>query len=286
LARHKTGGGAQAILLAVAKLPWWIGVALALGFYLVLHLLAGIRVAAPAGTVKQMPVALGYTVGHLLAYVGQYVLPLLCVGGAIASAIQRANRHRLVDAAGRRGVSAIVEMSWQEFEKLVGGAFRMQGFDVIEKGGSQADGGVDLVLRKGHETFLVQCKHWKAMAAGVSIVRELYGVMAAKGAAGGFVVTSGRFTNDAVAFAKGRNIELIDGVALAKMLRLAACATDLETRPKSCEPMQAPDNATPPECPACGAPMIRRTARQGSHAGSQFFGCSRFPACRGIVSNR
>src|SRR5665213_1359666 len=162
----------------------------------------------------------------------------------------------------------------------------VQGFDVIEKGGSQADGGVDLVLRKGHETFLVQCKHWKAMAAGVSIVRELYGVMAAKGAAGGFVVTSGRFTNDAVAFAKGRNIELIDGVALAKMLRLAACATDLETRPKSCEPMQAPDNATPPECPACGAPMIRRTARQGSHAGSQFFGCSRFPACRGILSNR
>lgn len=34
-------------------------------------------------------------------------------------------------------------------------------------------------------------------------------------------------------------------------------------------------------CPECGAPMVKRTARKGSNAGSKFWGCSRFPECRG-----
>ncbi len=44
-------------------------------------------------------------------------------------------------------------------------------------------------------------------------LRELYGVMAARGAAGGFVVTSGRFTDDARAFSNCRNLALIEGRA-------------------------------------------------------------------------
>ena len=36
-------------------------------------------------------------------------------------------------------------------------------------------------------------------------------------------------------------------------------------------------------CPKCGAPMIRRVASKGSNAGNTFYGCSKFPACRGIV---
>ncbi len=37
-------------------------------------------------------------------------------------------------------------------------------------------------------------------------------------------------------------------------------------------------------CPKCGAPMIRRVASKGSNAGNAFYGCSKYPACRGIVS--
>jgi restriction system protein len=73
---------------------------------------------------------------------------------------------------------------------------------------------VDLILTQGTERFIVQCKQWRAQQVPVSIVRELYGVMAAQQAAGGYVVTSGRFTKDAIAFAEGRNIELIDGEVL------------------------------------------------------------------------
>ncbi|MBM4418570.1 MAG: hypothetical protein FJ033_09690 [Chloroflexi bacterium] len=36
-----------------------------------------------------------------------------------------------------------------------------------------------------------------------------------------------------------------------------------------------------PTCPQCGSAMVVRTARQGQNAGSQFYGCSRYPTCRG-----
>jgi four helix bundle suffix protein len=38
----------------------------------------------------------------------------------------------------------------------------------------------------------------------------------------------------------------------------------------------------PPDCPRCGKPMRRRTARQGKNAGSQFWGCAGYPECKGI----
>ncbi len=39
-----------------------------------------------------------------------------------------------------------------------------------------------------------------------------------------------------------------------------------------------------PHCPKCGGDMILRTARTGTHAGGQFWGCSHYPRCRGVVS--
>lgn len=39
-----------------------------------------------------------------------------------------------------------------------------------------------------------------------------------------------------------------------------------------------------PVCPKCGSEMIVRKAKTGRYAGQQFFGCSRYPQCKGIVS--
>lgn len=36
-----------------------------------------------------------------------------------------------------------------------------------------------------------------------------------------------------------------------------------------------------PSCPTCGAGMIQRKAKRGASAGRRFWGCSRYPACRG-----
>jgi four helix bundle suffix protein len=36
-----------------------------------------------------------------------------------------------------------------------------------------------------------------------------------------------------------------------------------------------------PNCPLCGKPLTLRTARKGQRAGSQFWGCSGYPECKG-----
>jgi ATP-dependent DNA helicase RecQ len=41
---------------------------------------------------------------------------------------------------------------------------------------------------------------------------------------------------------------------------------------------------TEPNCPLCGSSMVLRTARRGKNAGGQFWGCSGFPICKGIIS--
>jgi four helix bundle suffix protein len=39
----------------------------------------------------------------------------------------------------------------------------------------------------------------------------------------------------------------------------------------------------PPKCPQCGALMALRTAKSGKNAGSQFWGCTSYPDCKGTV---
>jgi restriction system protein len=51
------------------------------------------------------------------------------------------------------------------------------------------------------------------------------------------------------------------------------------SRTRASEP--DPPDSPSPVCPLCAKPMRLRTARKGAHAGSQFWGCSGFPACKG-----
>ncbi len=222
-----------------------------------------------------------------LATAGQYFVPILCLAGAAMSAYRRHQRQALVANAGSgKAADALDGISWQEFEILVGEAFRLQGYQVAETGGAGPDGGVDLVLRKGGEKFLVQCKQWKAFTVGVTIVRELYGVMAANGAAGGFVVTSGRFTDEAKTFAQGRNVTLIDGPALLKLIQQAKAARQSGNKEPVTPVAASPKAVMQPLCPSCSKPMVRRTAKKGGTAGSTFWGCVDFPACRGTRQNQ
>ena len=304
MARRKKSTPLEDVLDLLAMLPWWICVVLAAVSYFLLH-----RLAAPiqASDIQgQGGVMVGAMVQkafiHGLANAGQYIVPLLCLAAAALSAWRRKQRQALVsDVMQARNSDVLDGMSWREFEMLVGEAYRLQGYRVTEIGGGGPDGGVDLVLAKGAEKFFVQCKQWKAYKVGVTTVRELYGVMAAKGATGGFVVTSGRFTADAKDFAQGRNIELVDGPLLFAMIQQARGAQSqpaaarretpssmgsIEHQPRTAppDPLATAKAATQPECPRCGAAMALRTARQGANAGNTFWGCSTYPKCRGTVA--
>lgn len=43
------------------------------------------------------------------------------------------------------------------------------------------------------------------------------------------------------------------------------------------------DQSEPPNCPKCGSVMSRRVAKSGEHAGKHFWGCTAYPACRGVL---
>ena len=262
----------QALIGLAARLPWWLGMALAMVSYVGLNTLAQKPVLATMQP-GQMGSFVLSTMTQVLARAGQYLLPVLFGLGALLSAFRRGKAGRLHAAAARRA-DAIDRMSWQDFEILVGEYFRRQGFGVTDNGGGGADGGVDVVLQDGDDRFLVQCKHWRTQRVGVQPVRELYGVMAAHGVSGGFVVTSGDFTEDAVRFADGLALTLVNGKTLLHGIRAqvgsgpaATAAADLST----------------PDCPQCGAAMVLRQARSGANAGRQFWGCSRYAQdrCRG-----
>lgn len=264
-------------LLEVASLlPWQVGVILAPVSYLWLH-----HVATSPNSATAAPGQMGAFVGNQLfitfATFFQYILPLIFLMGAAISARNRKHRFKLIET--QTGIESVRAMPWQDFEIFVGEAFRRQGYAVEELGGSTPDGGVDLVLYKGGQKSIVQCKRWKTYSVGVSPVRELYGVMTAESAHACIFVTSGTYTRDAIAFAKGKPIQLIDGSELVKLvgnvqssMQIAGRNMDAESRVES----------TGPSCPVCGGEMIRRVAKKGANAGNQFWGCAKFPACRGV----
>jgi restriction system protein len=280
---RRTRNNASELIDLVAFMPWWAGIALALVFYFVLHAVASSPIPPATQPASVSNVAAG-AVLRGLATAGQYALPIVCLAGALVSAVLRSKRQRLArDAAVGEATQMVDGMSWREFEILVGEAFRLQGYQVEETGRGGADGGVDLVLTKAGERFLVQCKQWRAFSVGVDVVRELYGVMAARGAAGGFVVTSGRFTKPAVEFADGRNIQLIEAQKLHALLQRARRSLPPEAFPPSRDAANssaATGMTSTPDCPECGKPMIRRTARRGTKAGNDFWGCTGYPKCR------
>ena len=250
-----------------ARLPWWLGVGLAAVSYFGLHWL--VEKPLPTGlSPAQFGSFAASALGRAMAIPGQYLLPFVFTLGAVISGFKRSKAAQLHHAVACR-TDGLASVTWQEFEVLVAEYFRREGYAVTDNGGGGPDGGVDVLLKKGGKRYLVQCKHWRAMRVGVQPVRELYGVMAAHRAGGGFVVTSGRFTEEAVRFADGLELELIDGLALQHGIR-AQGGWSLGRTEK-------------PHCPQCQAPMVLRQAGRGAAPGKPFWGCSGYAKtrCRG-----
>lgn len=62
--------------------------------------------------------------------------------------------------------------------------------------------------------------------------------------------------------------------------KLSAYLSGKQASDKQPEPVQ--DSS--PRCPKCGSEMTLRTAKRGDNQGGKFWGCSRYPECRGIVN--
>jgi restriction system protein len=231
--------------------PWWVSAALALLAYAILP------AVLPAPVVN----------GGLVMLITFALLVISAI-----SAFRSLRTKSLLGA--QTSLDSLRDLPWKHFEDVLGEAYRRQGYHVEEMLGSGADGGIDLVLRKNGNVVVVQCKRWRGKPVPVQIVRELYGVMIDQRASAAKIVATTTFTADAVEFAKGKPIELVDSKALLRLVR------DVQTTNRITASLDEPDHLTP-NCPRCNTPMVMREARRGPNPGEKFWGCPNYPKCRG-----
>ena len=185
----------------------------------------------------------------LLAFIPGYFVAVV----AVAAQMKRMGWWRLLDS--NQSLDTIRSLSWREFERLVAAGFAAKGWSPELVGQHGPDGGTDLLLRKGKQRAIVQCKQRRFPRGYVEAkdVREFVGVITAGKLMKGFFVTSGVFTPEATEFAgKVSQLELIDGTDLLVMFG---------------------------HCPKCRASVEPKRGKHGV-----FLSCVRYPACDGALN--
>jgi restriction system protein len=231
--------------------PWWVSAVLALLAYVILP------AVLPAAVVN----------GGLVILI-TFVLPAI----SAVSGLRSLRGRLLLDS--QTSLDSLRALPWKRFEDVLAEAYRRRGYQVVETLGGGADGGVDLRLRKDGQVIVVQCKRWKGKPVAVQVGRELYGVMIDQPASAAKIVATTNFTAEAVAFARGKPIELVDSKALQHLVR------GVQTSSRLTISTDEADHLTP-MCPSCNTPMVLRETRRGGYAGQKFWGCANYPKCRG-----
>lgn len=172
-----------AILL---RSPWWVSAVIALA------VIAAMRFLLPT------------------LYAVAAALPFIVIAVYVAWKQLRApSAKRIAGTLGR-----LRAMPWDEFAEAMGKAYGRQGYEVQRLGSVQAD----FELARGGRKTLVACKRWKATRTGVEPLRELDAARRAREAEECVYVAAGEITGQARAFAAERNIRLLEGPELAKLL--------------------------------------------------------------------
>jgi len=107
-----------------------------------------------------------------------------------------------------------------EFELLVEKLIQKMCFTTKERKRTR-DGGVDIFASNYKPIYegkyVIQCKKYSE-PVGVSIIRDLYGVVHSTNANKGILITNSTFTSDSKKFVKNKQIELINGDELIELL--------------------------------------------------------------------
>lgn len=113
-------------------------------------------------------------------------------------------------------------LSSVEFELLCKNLIDKMGF-VTEITKASSDGGIDIIAYSNKPMisgkYIIQCKRYSGYV-GEPIIRDLYGVITAERANKGILITTGSFTKAATQFAENKQIELINGYELSKLLEI------------------------------------------------------------------
>ncbi len=176
----------NSLFATLLRSPWWISIVVAAG------IVAAARLVVPE------------------VYAFFAALPFIVIGGVAGWRQLRApNAARVADT-----LEAVRAMSWGDFSSALADALHDDGYTVSRLTGAAAD----FELAKAGRISLVGCKRWKAARTGVDPLRDLYDAKRAREAHECIYVATGEITDGARAFAGEKNIRLIHGAELAKLL--------------------------------------------------------------------
>jgi hypothetical protein len=126
----------------------------------------------------------------------------------------RADRIEPIEPTETRwSLELLRSLDWKHYEDVVAAFTKHLGL-LGKTTRIGADGGIDVhVYEPGNPrpVMVVQCKAWESYRVGVKPIRELYGVMAAEQVKEGAFFTTGEFTQEALQFAQGKQLDLVNG---------------------------------------------------------------------------
>ena len=170
-------------------------------------------------------------------------------------------------------------LEWRRFEELCTAYFETLGFTASVTR-SRSDGGADIALHvegAGAPTVLARCKAWNPYPIGIKTLQELAAAMAQAGVGEAAFVTSGRFTEEAKAFAAKQKIDLISGTRLLDEFSALAPEKTLALLK-----LATKGDFLTPTCPCCS---IKMTSRKSTGEGRAFWGCENYPRCKQTFSS-
>jgi restriction system protein len=184
----------NSLFAVLLRSPWWVSILVAGGIFMLAR--------------SMLPEA--YALYGIFAS-----LPFIVIGNVAAWRQLRAPSAEQVGAT----LESLRTLSWDEFSAGLEDAFRRDGYSVSRPGIA----GADLELAKAGRVSLVGCKRWKVARTGIEPLKELDLARNAREAHECIYVAAGEITDNARSFASQKNIRVVDGAELAKLL----------TRPKN-----------------------------------------------------
>lgn len=148
-------------------------------------------------------------------YILIWLMPLLLFIEPALDRISKNHRSKRYYRHAARNIEQIKKLSWQDFELVCADYFQKKGYKVKTTGLGGADDGMDLLITRGGKEAIVQCKHWKGRV-GVTVVREMFGLMHANNHQEVFIVALSGYTKAAKEWAEDKPIRLLNGHHLIK----------------------------------------------------------------------
>ena len=147
---------------------------------------------------------------------------LTIVGGLMAAwhvAKVRAASGAPSAARGAEEADWIRRLGWLQFEQLVESHFTHRGLRTVLLRGLPGCPPRTAMIDGSGAVQVIHCTEWKSEEIGYEIVNAFVDELSARSAQGGVLLTFGRLTRGASTLAAAKNIEIVSGIKLTRMLR-------------------------------------------------------------------